>query len=175
MFPPPSGGGPGRGWVELARLLDAPPLPSFGEAQAQYGPQRAPHLTARHLRGARDPVFEADRDLDDRVSEAPGPVHHLDLERVSLRNDIVEPYLHQELARVAAEAGRAVMRGQPQEEAAVNIRRPRQKPPVGGPTDDLAAVDVTGTDRQAARPARSLDDAVEILSQVRAVRVHLHK
>src|SRR6202158_3986702 len=82
---PPPRPSPASGEGDLLLLL-----PSPGEAQAEDRPQGSPDFPARDFPGTGDAVLEADRHLDDRVAEPPGPVDHLDLERVGLRHDLFE-------------------------------------------------------------------------------------
>src|ERR1700694_310783 len=85
-------GGAGVGTPANGRAFTSMPLPApqSSEAQPQDCPQRSPDFALRHLRGSRNAVLEADGRLDDPIAQPPGPVHHLDLEGVTLRHDLVQ-------------------------------------------------------------------------------------
>src|SRR5713226_4078897 len=134
----------------LGRVL---PLPS-SQAQAQHRPERTP-------------------DLDHRISEPARAPHHLDLERVALRQHVVQPHMSEQVPRVAPESGGAVAGLQAEEHAAVEVGAPGQQPAVVRPTFDRAARYVAGPDRESAGPPRRFHDAVEVAGEMRAVGIHL--
>src|SRR5713101_975300 len=159
-------------WSRCGRPLPVLPLPS-GQAQPQHRPQRAPDLAPGDLGSAGDAVFEPDRHLDHGVSEPARAPDHLDLERVSLRKDVVQPHVSEQVPGIAPESGRAVAGPQAEERAAVEVGAPGQQPAVVRPTFDRAARYVARADRQSAGAPRSFHDAIEVAREMRAVRVHL--
>src|SRR5712691_7315006 len=136
------------------------------QAQAQHRPQRPADLAPGDLGGAGDAVFEADRHLDHRISEPACPPDHLDLERVSLRQNVVKPHVSEQVPRVAPESGGAVAGLQAEEHAAVEVGAPRQQPAAIGPSFDRAARHVARADRQPARTPGRFHDAVEELGAI---------
>src|SRR5207248_3304891 len=122
---------------------------------------------------ARDPVLEPDRDLDDGIAKPAGPVHHLDLEGVSLGDHLVEPDMEKKVARVAPVARGGVAGREPEQDPAVEVGRPGQEPPVERPALDRTARDVTRTDRESSALLRRGEDRGQVLWSVRSIGIHL--
>src|SRR5688500_6003090 len=74
---------PARAAPRSEPSTDRPP------AQAPHHEDRLAHDVAGHLALPLRPIVEDDRDLDDVEPAAPRPEAHLDLERVTVRPDVV--------------------------------------------------------------------------------------
>src|SRR6266542_5252013 len=143
-----------------------PPRFSLRHPQAENRPERPPDLSLGDLGGAGHAVLEPDRHLDHRVTEADRAMHHLDLELVALRLDLVVLDRGEQRSRVAPEAGRAVADAQPEQRAAVDVGARGEEEPVRRPADELASPDVATADGEAAAAPRRVYDRVQVLRAV---------